>query len=114
MSAGGMADDATQTVPVVCLRLGGCERRMRVTQPMFLSVLDLVEHDITHRWEGDGGMLSHQFTGDEVAPPIPGLFIPLLRRADLNAYYATRAALNADNLTRSDVNRRYDLAGFAG
>lgn len=102
------------TVPVICLRLGTKHQRMRVPQPLFLSVFNLTEWDIDHQWLGDGGMLAHTFTGDEVAPPIPGLFIPLLRRKDIDAFYATRAAVAADNLTRGAVNRRYDLAGFAG
>lgn len=102
------------TVPVVCLRLGGTQQRMRVPQPLFLAVMNPTETDITYQLRGDGGEISHRFDGDEVAPPIPGLFIPLLTRADLNAFYATRAALNADNLRRVDVDRRYDLAGAAG
>lgn len=102
------------TVPLVCLRLGTQHQRMRVTQPLFLSVLDLTEVDVNHQWVGDGGELAHTFTGNEVAPPIPGLFIPLLRRKDVNAYYATRAAVKADNLTRGALNRRYDIAGFGG
>jgi len=98
--------------PVVCVRLGARDGVMRVPQPLFLSTLNVSELDITHQW--GGGEISHQLDGDEVDPPIPGLFVPLLTRADLNAFYSTRAALNADNLLRLDVNRRYDLAGTAG
>lgn len=99
--------------PVVCIRLGSRDQVMRVPQPLFLSVLDVAEVDVTHQWFA-AGEISHTMEGDEVDPPIPGLFIPLLTRADLNAFYSTRAALNADNLLRLDVNRRYDLAGTAG
>lgn len=109
-----VGDYSTSTVPIVCMRLGGNHQRMRVKQPMFLSVLDLTEVDVNHQWVGDGGELAHTFTGDEVSPPIPGLFIPLLRRKDVNAYFATRAAVRAGNRTRGEVNRRYDIAGVAG
>lgn len=98
--------------PVVCIRLGSRDGVMRVPQPLFLSALSVSEVDITHQW--GGGLISHQMEGDEVDPPIPGLFIPLLTRADINAFFATRAAVNASGLMRIDVNRRYDLAGTAG
>lgn len=98
--------------PVVCVRLGSRDQVMRVPQPLFLSVMDAAETDIAHQW--GGGEISHAVEGDEVDPPIPGLFIPLLTRADLNAFFATRAALNAGGLMRIDLNRRYDLAGTAG
>lgn len=98
--------------PVVCIRLGSDYGVMRVPQPLFLSTLSVAEIDIT--WQWGGGELSHQVEGDEVAPPIPGLFVPLLTRADLNAVFASRAALNAAGLTRSDINRLYQYAGAAG
>lgn len=98
--------------PVVCIRLGSTYSAMRVPQPLFLSTLSVAELDVTQQW--GGGEIAHQIEGDEVAPPIPGLFIPLLTRADLNVSFATRAALNAGGLTRADINRRYDLAGAAG
>ncbi|WP_341945646.1 hypothetical protein [Microbacterium sp. LWH11-1.2] len=98
--------------PVLCVRLGSRDGVMRVPQPLFLSVLSAAEVDITHQW--GGGAISHQIEGDEVDPPIPGLFVPLLTRADLNAFFPTRAALNSAGLTRSDINRLYSLAGTAG
>lgn len=98
--------------PVLCVRLGSQDQRLRLPQPLFLSALVVSEVDMDTRW--GGSELAHMVEGDEVDPPIPGLFIPLLTRADLNAYFATRAALNAGGLTRSDINRRYDLAGAAG
>lgn len=99
--------------PVVCIRLGSRDGVMRVPQPLFLSVLDAAEVDITHQWD-TAGEISHSLEGDEVDPPIPGLFIPLLTRADLNAFYSSRSALNAGGLMRLDLNRKYDVAGTAG
>lgn len=107
-----LGDYTSNTVPVLCLRVGGDETRMRIPKPLFLGVLDIPEEDIDVRWGGTETI--QRMTGDEVAPPVPGLFIPLLTNADLNAYYATNAALIADNANNATVNRRYDLAGFAG
>jgi len=98
--------------PVLCIRLGSDDKRLRIPKPLFLSALVVAEVDMNTRWGGTE--LAHMVDGDEVSPPIPGLFVPLLTRADLNAFFATRAALNAGGLTRSDINRRYDLAGTAG
>lgn len=107
-----LGDYSTDTVPVLCLRVGGDESRIRIPKPMFMGVLDIAEEDIDTRY---GGTETYQrMTGDEVAPPVPGLFIPLLRNRDLNLYYASNAALIADSISNAAVNRRYDLAGFAG
>ncbi len=98
--------------PIVCIRLGSQDQRLRVPQPLFLSALSVTEMDMDHRW--GGSELAHDLRGDEVDPPIPGLFIPLLTRADLNAFFSTRAAMNAGGLQRLDLNRKYDVAGTAG
>lgn len=98
--------------PIVCIRLGSRDQRLRLPQPLFLSALSVTEIDMDHRWGGTE--LAHSFTGDEVDPPIPGLFIALLRAMDINVSYSTAGALNSDHLTALDVNRRYDLAGAAG
>lgn len=107
-----VGDDNNNLPPVICVRLGGDEQRLRIPQPMFLGVQDIVEESINVFWGGED--TRQLMEGDEVAPPIPGLFIPLLTNADLNAYYASNAALNSDNASNVAVNRRYDLAGFAG
>lgn len=98
--------------PIVCIRLGSQDQRLRVPQPLFLSALSVTEMDMDHRWGGTE--LAHDLRGDEVDPPIPGLFVPLLTRADLNAFYSSRSAMNAGGLMRLDLNRKYDLAGTAG
>lgn len=98
--------------PVLCVRLGSQDQRLRVPQPLFLSALVVSEMDMNTRWGGTE--LAHRVEGDEVDPPIPGLFIPLLTREDLNVSFATRAALNAGGLTRADINRLYQYAGAAG
>lgn len=98
--------------PVICIRPGVEYAGLRVHSPLYLAVFDIPEEGIDVKW---GGTWTRQrIQGDEAAPPAPGIFIPLLRRMDLNAYYASRADLNADNLTRLAVNRRYDIAGYAG
>ena len=94
-----------RTVPVLCFRT---PPPMRIPRPFFVAVMDAAETDIAVS-AGDEA-LSWEIEGDEVAPPAPGLFVPLLTNADINAFYATNAALNAGNLTNLDVNRRYELA----
>lgn len=101
---------STTTVPVLCFRIGANDR-VRLPRPFFAAVLNISEQDMNYVL--GGSQIVHAMKGDEVSPPSPGLFIPLLTRADLNAFYATRAALNGDNLTRLATNRRYDLAGTA-
>ena len=96
--------------PVLCFRLG-VGMKMRIPQPFFAAVLDPREEEADLHLGGE--FMVWRMTGDEVAPPAPGLFIPLLTNADLNAFYLTNAALNADNLTNLAVNRRYDLIGAA-
>lgn len=100
------------TVPVICLRVGGDESRMRIPKPLFMGVMDIAEEDLDIRYGGTA--TAHRMTGDEVASPAPGLFIPLLTNADLKAYYATNAAMAADNASNASLARRYDLAGLAG
>jgi hypothetical protein len=105
--------DYTNTMPpVVCLRVGGGESRIRVPKPLFLGVMDIAEEMQDVQYGGEWTV--QRMVGDEVAPPVPGLFIPLLTNADLKAYYATNAAMAADNATNADLARRYDLAGFGG
>lgn len=98
-------------VPVICVRTG-LRNPMRVAMPLFLGVLDIPEEDVSVRY-GDEETVQ-RIEGSEVDPPIPGLFVPLLRRKDLNAAFATRAAMNGAALTRGDINRLYEYAGMAG
>lgn len=98
--------------PVVCFRLGLNYGVMRVPQPLFLSALSVPELDVDYQW--GGGNISHPIEGDEVDPPIPGLFVPLLTRADINSVFPSRAAVNSAQLTRADINRLYQYAGASG
>lgn len=99
-------------LPVVCVRFGADYPQIRVASPLFLGVDDIPEEDRTLRYGGTATV--QHIVGDEVARPAPGVFIPLLRRKDVNAYYATRAAFNAAYASRLDANRDYSLAGYAG
>jgi len=107
-----LGDYTSTTVPVLCLRVGGDESRIRIPKPLFLGVLNIAEEMQDVQYGGEWTV--QRITGDEAAPPVPGLFIPLLTNADLNAYYATNADLNSDNASNAAVNRRYDLAQFSG
>lgn len=104
-----LGDDDDVLTPVVCIRIGGRDEPMRVPRPLFLGVPDIVELDTG----AHVGYTVQAMSGDEAEPPVPGLYIPPLTAADINAYYATGTALNGDNATGAAVNRRYDLAGYA-
>ena len=106
-----LGDYANATVPVLCWRLGA-GLRLRYPRPFFTAVLDAEETELNNHIGRSDILWNVQ--GDEVSPPAPGLFVPLLTYADLNAFYATYGSMNADNASYSDINRRYDIAGTAG
>jgi hypothetical protein len=105
-----VGDYNTTTVPVLCFRIGASDR-IRLPRPLFASVFNPVERDVDYIHGGT--RIAFDIEADEVSPPTPAVVVPLLTNADLNAYYASNTALNADNLTNLGVNRRYDLAGTA-
>jgi hypothetical protein len=104
-----LGDEDRGGVPVICVRVGSRDEPLRVPRPLFFGTDDIVEVDVA----AHVGITRQEMEGQEATPPVPGLFVPLLTNADLKAYYATNAALIADNLTNADVSRRYDLAGYA-
>jgi len=110
---GFLGSEVSPTVPVLCIRMGVDHAGVRVRSPLFLAVFDIAEESINVAW-GGGEDTMQRIQGDEAARPAPGIFIPLLRRKDLNAYYASRAALNSSYLTRLAANRDYPLAGYSG
>lgn len=106
-----LGDYSSSTVPALCFRLGN-GHQVRLPRPFFTAVLDIVEQDMNYVL--GGSQIVHTMSGGEVSPPSAALFVPLLTRADINAFYSTRAAANAANATRLDLNTRYELSGFAG
>ena len=100
----------TTTVPVLCFRIPA-STKMRLPRPLFAVVFDPAE--IALDLNEGGESMFWETVGDEAAPPTPALVVPLLTRADIDAAYATRAAVRADNLTRLSVSRRYEFAGSA-
>ena len=94
--------------PILCFRPSG-EYLVAIPKLLYAVVPNFSVQDVTVQLTGDG--VTH-FVGEgtEVAPPAPGLFVPLLTYSDVDAAYATYAALRADNLTYGSLNRRYDLA----
>lgn len=107
-----LGSDGVSLPPVICIRPGVDYSGLRVRSPLFLAVQDIPEEGRDVRWGGTSTI--QRIRGDEAARPAPGIFIPLLRRMDANAFYASRAEFNAAYLTRLDANRDYSLAGFAG
>lgn len=59
-------------------------------------------------------VLELDMTVTEVAPPAPGLVLPTLRRMDIDAAYASRAAADAAYATRLQMDTDYSKAGLAG
>jgi len=106
-----LGDYTTTTVPVVCIRVGAREGAMRIPRPLFLGVASIVEKDVGVR--KGLGITRQEMVGDESAPPVPGLIVPLLTRDDIDAYYATRDDIDAAYLRRIDLDRDYSLAGYA-
>lgn len=106
-----LGSESVSLPPVICIRMGIDHAGFRVSSPLFLSVFDIAEEDLDLR--AGGSSTIQRIVGDEVARPAPGYFIPLLRRMDVNAYYASRADFDAAYLSRLDANRDYSLAGFA-
>ena len=61
-----------------------------------------------------GSIVTFDLTVDEVAAPFPGLIIPTLRRADIDAAFTTRSARAAAYSTRLQRDSDYSKAGLAG
>lgn len=76
---------------------------------LFCYVPELMEVDLS--WGRNIARFSA--TVDEVLPPAPGLIVPLLEYADLDAAYATYAARDAAYATYADGDSDWTLAGLA-
>jgi len=91
---------------VICVRTIPPVRLPRV---LFASVSELHESvDYVN------SRVIFQLIVDEVAPPSPGLIIPVLRREDIDAAFTTRAARAAGYATRIQRDADYSKAGLAG
>ncbi|WP_311478384.1 hypothetical protein [uncultured Gulosibacter sp.] len=92
--------------PILCFRFGS-DHKIPLPRPFFAAVPNYGLNDIDVRYGGD---ITHfDGAGNEVLPPAPGLFIPLLTYAHVNAVYDTYLKAKQDNLTYGELNRRYDL-----
>lgn len=102
-------DGETSMLPVLCVRASQGDRRLRLPPVLFLGVLSPDAEgfgvDDAEIW---------RLTGDEVAPPVQGIVMTLLRRRDIAAFYGTRRQKAEQNASRFEVSRRYNLAGAAG
>lgn len=97
----------TQDFPsVLCIRT---PPGLRIPRVLFAGCLD--PHEVIG---GINRILTYDMTVDEVAPPYPGLLIPLLRREDIDAAYPTRAERAAAYPTRLARDTDYSKAGLAG
>lgn len=96
-------------VAVLCVRT---PQPVRVPRTLFLSVSDPEEVDFDVRW--GGSRMDFLFTGTEVAPPFPGLAVPLLSYDDLDIAYPSLDARDAAYSSYTEMDRDYSLAGMAG
>ncbi|RLP76336.1 hypothetical protein D9V32_05555 [Mycetocola tolaasinivorans] len=92
---------------VLCFRTGATDR-VRIPQPFYAAVMDIEEVDFDYALGGT--KIAHHMTGTEASPPAAGIFVPLLTRRHLNAFFSTRAAFNAAYPSRIAANRDYRKA----
>ncbi|QWT24937.1 hypothetical protein KPL76_06160 [Subtercola sp. PAMC28395] len=104
---GQMFGSYTTNYPsVICIRNPG---PVRIPRLLFAGCLD--PHETI---AGVNALLTFTMAVDEVAPPYPGLIIPTLRRADIDAAFPTRGARAAAYATRGDRDADFSKAGLAG
>lgn len=109
----GTSDGDLGLPPFVCVRFSSAiVSRIRLPQPLFLAVPAPTQTPVNLL--AGGTRIGWDISGAEVDPPAAALAQALLRRKDINAYFATRAAFNASYATRFAANTDYNLAGFAG
>lgn len=102
-------DEATQRLPVVCVRIPQELRHTRWPVLWFAGVLDAQgeTHPVLER-------IVWRMEATEVARPVPALVMPLLRRVDVAAYYPSRRAVADGNESRFALSRNYEIAGVGG
>jgi len=81
----------------------------RLPRVFFMGVPD--PEEFRH---GMYALSGYRFAATEVEPPYPGIVRSLLRRADIDAAYSTRAARAAAYPSRLARDQDYSKAGFAG
>lgn len=93
---------------VVCIRT---PPPMRLPRTFYASVDEVHEVPVNvHIGRED---VTFKFEATEARPPAPGLVTAVLRRADIDAAYPTRAARAAAYATRLERDSDYSLAGVA-
>ncbi|ERG63544.1 hypothetical protein L332_03640 [Agrococcus pavilionensis RW1] len=96
----------TPRMPILCIRIPRELYRTGLPPVWFAAVL---EPTAVHRHWSDEVLW--RIVADEVAPPVPTLVTPALRRADIAAYYGSRQAVRAGNSSRLALSRRFEIAG---
>jgi hypothetical protein len=96
--------------PILCISVGTYDQ-IRLPRPFFAAVLSASEQDDNYVLGGE--MITTEMQGSEVSPPAPGIYISLLKRDDIDAFYPTRADIDAGNAMRIDIDRRYELIGLS-
>lgn len=99
---------STDFPAVLCIRTGA---PLRIPRVFFAGITEVAE--VTD-YVTPTPFITFQMTATEVQPPAPGLVIPTLRRMDIDAAFATRAARAAAYATRLQRDTDYSKAGLAG
>lgn len=105
---GGYAEADADVVPILCIRTPPL---MDIPRTFYAAVMQATRKPINVHM---GGTLREwEAEADEAAPPAPGLVVPLLTRNDIDAFFATRSALDAAYGARLDIDRDYSKAGYS-
>ena len=104
-------DEVTARMPVLCVRIPGELRFLRLPPVWFAAVYEPVA--LPDAAMGTDEVV-WQMVADEVDAPAPSLVRPLLTLGDVAAYYPTLGAIAADNPTLLALSRRYEIAGSGG
>jgi len=99
--------DEPQT-PILCIRTAGMD-----LPPTLFAVVEEPHQMGFDRFQG-GETIRWQMQGTQVAPPAPGLIVPLLTYADLDAAFATYAERDAHYASYFEQDTDWSLAGLAG
>lgn len=95
-------------VPVLCIRDSGRTRWPRT----FFAAGAWVELDSGYRYGAT--RIAFEAACTEVAPPFPGLAVPLLSYDDLDIAYPSLDARDAAYSSYTEMDRDYSLAGMSG
>ncbi|MFZ4841182.1 MULTISPECIES: hypothetical protein [Mycetocola] len=97
--------------PIVCFRFGAGQGRL-LPSPFYAALPGGTDMQEVSGTADELGVI-HEMQATQALPPAPGIFVPLLTYAHLNAYYDSYAAAGSDNQSYATLARRIDIARSA-